>query len=202
MDHTEDKKLIKQILAGNERAFQTFFSEYLNRTYRFALTRVNQDSEAAREIAHRTLSKALTRMADYRGEAQLYTWICAICRNESIDWLRRNHKYHAHIVLTEDYPDIKAAVESFRIADKDTPEAQVQRDQAARLIQVALDQLPQKYGNALEWMYIEGYSVAEIATRLGVGREAAQSVLARAKRAFAEVYSALNSKQQTTQLMR
>jgi DNA-directed RNA polymerase specialized sigma24 family protein len=38
-----------------------------------------------------------------------------------------------------------------------------------------------------------GYSVEEIAAKLGVGLEAAQSLLARAKRGFQEVYSTLTT---------
>jgi RNA polymerase sigma-70 factor (ECF subfamily) len=60
-----------------------------------------------------------------------------------------------------------------------------------RLIQVALDRLPARYGNVLEWKYIEGYSVKEIAEKLDIGYEATQSLLARAKRAFGDVYSSL-----------
>jgi RNA polymerase sigma-70 factor (ECF subfamily) len=51
--------------------------------------------------------------------------------------------------------------------------------------------LPAHYGNALEWKYVYGFSVEEIAAKLGVGIDAAQSVLARAKRAFHEVYGTL-----------
>ena len=60
-----------------------------------------------------------------------------------------------------------------------------------RLIQVALDNLPARYGDALEWKYIEGHSVKEIAQRLELGTEATQSLLARARRAFADAYTSL-----------
>ena len=43
----------------------------------------------------------------------------------------------------------------------------------------------------LEWKYVEGWSIKEIATQLEIGTEATQSLLARAKRAFADVYSAM-----------
>ncbi len=61
-----------------------------------------------------------------------------------------------------------------------------------RLIQVALDRLPAKYGDVLEWKYVEGHSVKEISAKLDIGAEATQSLLARAKRAFADVYSSMN----------
>ena len=52
--------------------------------------------------------------------------------------------------------------------------------------------LPAKYGDVLEWKYVEGYSVKEISEKLEIGAEATQSLLARAKRAFADVYSSMN----------
>ena len=73
----------------------------------------------------------------------------------------------------------------------DDPQRQYQKHEAARLIQVALDRLPPKYGDALEWKYIEGYSVKEIATRLELSPEAAQSMLARARRSFQDIYGTL-----------
>jgi len=54
------------------------------------------------------------------------------------------------------------------------------------LVQEVLDYLPSNYGNALEWKYIEGFSVSEIAQRLQVSELAAQSILARARTSFRE----------------
>lgn len=187
----EDKMLVKQVLAGKERAFDQFFDENFARLYRFALVRLGGDEEAAREIAQLTLSKALRKLRSYRGEAALFTWLCAICRNEASDWLASEGRYHRHIVLTEDFPEVQAAVESLQIPEQMRPDAHYRRVELLRLIQVALDSLPAKYGDALEWKYIEGYSVKEIAERLNLGIEATQSLLARARRAFADVYSSL-----------
>ena len=33
----EDRKLVERLLAGDERAFSSFFEEYFPRVYRFAL---------------------------------------------------------------------------------------------------------------------------------------------------------------------
>ncbi len=189
----EDKKLVKQLLAGNERAFDQFFDENFARLYRFALTRLSDDPEAAREVAQLTLTKAVRKLGTYRAESALYTWLCAICRNETSDWLARQSRYREHIVLTEDLPEVRAAVESFQVPEQMTPERHYRRVELLRLIQVALDNLPAKYGDVLEWKYIEGYSVSEISTKLGIGVEATQSLLARARRAFSDVYSSLTA---------
>ena len=190
--YLEDKRLARQLLAGDERAFNRFFDDNFARLYRFALSRLSDDPEGAREVVQITLSRAIRKLHTYRAEAAMFTWLCAICRNEISDWLARQGRYREHVVLVEDYPEIQAAIDSFRAPVQDSPERQFQRVEALRLIQVALDRLPVKYGNVLEWKYIEGHSIREIAARLQIGTEAAQSLLARAKRAFADVYTTLN----------
>lgn len=190
--YLDDKKLVKQLLANDQRAFERFFSDNFARLYRFARARLGGDQEASREIVQNTLSKAVRKLHTYRAESALFTWLCAICRHEMSDWLASQKRYREHIVLIEDFPDVQAAVDSFRAPPDENPEREFQRTELTRLIQVALDRLPPKYGNVLEWKYIEGYSVREISDRLELGQEATQSLLARAKRAFGDVYSSLS----------
>ena len=200
--YLNDKKLVKQLLAGDQRAFDCFFDENFARLYRFALRRLSDDPDAAREVAQITLSKAVRKLHTYRAESALFTWLCAICRNETSDWLARQGRYREHIVLVEDFPEVQAAVDSVQIPEQMSPEHHYRRVELLRLIQVALDRLPPKYGDVLEWKYIEGHSIKEISKKLNIRDEATQSLLARAKRAFAEVYSALSEglDQQTTEL--
>jgi RNA polymerase sigma-70 factor (ECF subfamily) len=192
-DDLEDRRLVKRLLARDVKAFTVFFDGYFPRLYRFARTRLNDDPEITKEIVHVTLTKAIRKLASYRGEAAFFTWLCTICRNEINDHLARVVREREHFVLTEDLPDVRAAVDALAAPATDEPEDNFRRLETTRLIQVALDRLPTNYGNALEWKYIYGFSVEEIAAKLGVGLDAAQSVLARAKRAFHEVYGALTT---------
>jgi RNA polymerase sigma-70 factor (ECF subfamily) len=190
-DDLEDRRLVKRLLAHDRQAFQTFFDGFFPRLYRFARTRLGEDPDVTKEIVHVTLSKAIRKLGSYRGEAALFTWLCTICRNEINDHVERAARDRKHIVLTEDLPDVRAAVDALTAPASDEPEHNYRRVEATRLIQVALDRLPAHYGDALEWKYIYGFSVEEIAAKLGVGLDAAQSTLARAKRAFHDVYAAL-----------
>jgi RNA polymerase sigma-70 factor (ECF subfamily) len=189
--YLEDKKLAKRLLSGKEQAFSQFFDENFARLYRFVLVRISNDDEAAKEIVQSALSSALRKIHTYRGESALFTWLCVIARNELVDWLRRNTRYRDHIVLTEDFPEIRATVDSILAPPAEDPGQHYQKYEVTRLIQVALDSLPPKYGDALEWKYIQGYSVKEIATKMDLSPDAVQSLLARAKRAFQEIYSTL-----------
>jgi RNA polymerase sigma-70 factor (ECF subfamily) len=60
----------------------------------------------------------------------------------------------------------------------------VWRQQIHRVVEATLDALPGHYGEVLEWKYLDGYSVDEIARRLEVGPKAAESQLTRAREAF------------------
>jgi RNA polymerase sigma-70 factor (ECF subfamily) len=187
----EDRRLVKRMLAHDAQAFNAFFEGYFGRLYRFARIRLSDDPEITKEIVHVTLTKAIRKLATYRGEASLFTWLCTICRNEISDHIERLARDRQHLVLTEDLPDVRAVVDALAAPHSDEPEDRFRRLETTRLIQVALDKLPAHYGDALEWKYIYGFSVEEIAAKLGLGLEAAQSVLARAKRAFHDVYGAL-----------
>jgi RNA polymerase sigma-70 factor (ECF subfamily) len=182
---TSDPQLIRRMLAGDERAFEAFFNAYFPRLYRFALPRLNGDVDVTREIVQVTLGKAIRKLESFRGESGLFTWICQICRNEIVDYIRAERRMR-HVVLIDDQPELRAAVESIEAPDEFDLVKGYGREEAARLVRVVLDRLPASYGDALEWKYIEGESVETIGERLGIGTTAAQSLLARARRAFRE----------------
>lgn len=189
--HLEDLRLVRRIRRGDEAAFRHVFDEYYDRLYRFALARTNSDQTAAEDLVQQTMTRAIQSLRSYRGEAQLQTWLYTICRNTIIDWKRKKGLRDNAVVLAEDFPGIRAVVESYSAPDRDDPVASAENFEMSRLVQTVLDRLPKNYGDALEWKYIQGWSVMEIANELDIGKEAAQSLLARAKRAFAEIYTDL-----------
>jgi RNA polymerase sigma-70 factor (ECF subfamily) len=182
---------MKLMLAGDQRAFSTFFHRFFPVLYRFVLTRVPGDEDLAEEIAQVSLCKAIDHAASWRGEAQLLTWLCSICRRELAQHFRKVNRTPTQVELTEELPEVRAALESLR--GDDDPEQLVLRDEIAGLVHVALDRLPSHYAQVLEWKYLEGESVREIATRFGATPKAVESMLTRARGAYRDVLSALLS---------
>ena len=184
--------LTRRMLGGEERAFTEFFDGYCPRLYRFAMARLRGNEDAVEEVVQNTLCKAIWGMKSYRGEAALFTWLCTICRRE-IQAHYRNLQVAP--LLPEDSPEIRAALDSLASSEEHDPESQLRRSEMARLVQVTLDCLPPWYGDALEWKYIHGLSVKEIADRLNLGSKAAESLLTRARQAFREGFAALAGNQ-------
>ena len=183
-----DQRLVRGLVAGDERAFDEFFDTYFQKVYRFALRRVGDES-LAEDAAQATLTAAVRGVATWRGEAALFTWLCTICRHEVHDhWLRLGR--HPELMPIDDAPEVRAALEALS-AGGDSPERALERAEIAGAVQLVLDHLPGRYGDVLEWKYIQGLSVAEIATRLGTSMKAAESTLTRARLAFREGYSSL-----------
>lgn len=183
---TAESELVRRMLAGDEQAFNAFFTSHFPRLFRFALPRLNGEVEAAREVVQATLGKGMRRLHGYRGEAALFSWLCQICRHEIVDYLRVQQRHSQRVVLIDDRPELRAAIESLEAPEEYDLVRGYGRDEVGRLVKSVLDRLPARYGDALEWKYVEGRSVEEIGAELGIGHTAAQSLLARARVAFRE----------------
>ena len=179
-----DRAVARRILGGDEAAFRELFDRFFPRLYRFALARTGGDRETASDVVQQTFCNAIERLDSYRGEAALYTWFCQICRNVLNDHFRKRGRSAQRVVLLEDQPNARAILESLSAPVGDQPETGVWRQQLHRIVEATLDSLPGRYGEILEWKYIDGLSVVEIAGKLDVGAKAAESLLTRAREAF------------------
>jgi RNA polymerase sigma-70 factor, ECF subfamily len=172
----EERELVIRLRAGDESAFETFAGHYIAGLYRFALRRLDHDRELTRDIVQSTVCKVIEKLDGFRGEAPLFTWMCACCRNEIAAHFRRTGRRPKEVELTGDF------------ARDETEGAD-----ASELVHAALDRLPPTYARALEWRYLDGLEVADVAQRLGLTYKAAESLLSRARSAFREGYEQLHA---------
>lgn len=128
----------------------------------------------------------MRNLASYRGDAALFTWLCQICRRQVVDYLRAQKRHSDHVIPVEDSDDMRAALEAIAAPASEEPFHGYSAAETSQIVRSMLDRLPNRYGDVLEWKYVEGMTVEEIAQALGVGVIAAQSLLARARRAFRE----------------
>jgi RNA polymerase sigma-70 factor (ECF subfamily) len=191
--HQSDRDLVQRMLAGDQQAFQEFFDAHFPGLYRFAMTRLGHDADVAEEVVQSTLCKVVRKLHTYRGEASLFTWACTFCRWEISAWQSKHGRRGLAVELVEESPEVRAALESISALDAAGPRERLLRQEVADLVRLTLDQLPRRYGDALEWKYVEGLSVKEIAVRLGLGPKAAESLLTRARQAFREAFATLAS---------
>lgn len=181
--HGEDRVLVGRMIAGDERAFDEFFEANFAPMFRFALRRLDGNEDAAEEVVQAALSSAVTKLATYRGEAALMTWLIAFCRNEISAWWRRAKREPSTALFADDLAHVEAVLDSLAMTHAESSDT-------SRVVQSILDRLPRHYGDVLEWKYIDSLSVNDIAARLGTTAKAAESLLTRARNAFREAFSA------------
>jgi RNA polymerase sigma-70 factor, ECF subfamily len=191
-DHSNpDLAIAQRILRGDQRAFRELFDRFFPRLYRFALARAGGDHDVASDVVQQTLCKGIERLDTYRGEAALYTWFCQICRHTLLDHCRKTRRSLQLIQPLEDEPQIRAVLDAIAGPLDEQPEVQAWRSDICRLVQATMDVLPERYGDVLEWKYIDGLAVTDIAARLDIGAKAAESLLTRARNAFREAMLAM-----------
>ena len=193
MQNEQDQQLVARVLAKDRAAFEEFFEIYFGRLCRFARGRMSAE-DAIEDVVQETLIKAIRHLDSYRGEAQLFSWLCQICRNEVSNWYKRYGRKQEMVVSLDDDPQVRAILESLQSSDSQNMDDSIA---LTRIVQLTLDYLPDRYGKVLEWKYLEGLSVKEIAARLDTGGLAAQSLLARARTAFREAFAELQHELET-----
>lgn len=181
----QDRKLARRMVRGDQRAIQAFCNEHLGKLYRFARARLPSEQDVD-EVVQVVLTNAARRIETYRGDASLYTWLCQICRREAAKHLAGKAR-HANVTAFSEDDEVNATVQQMAGTAADEPDAVADRAEVIQTVQHALDRLPARYAQALELKYIDGFSSKEIAERFHMADAAAQSLLARARRAFRDV---------------
>jgi RNA polymerase sigma-70 factor (ECF subfamily) len=178
-----DRALVTRMRAGEQRAFDEFFNASAPRLVAFVARRSALDSATLEDVVQCALIKAVRHLADYRGEAALFTWLTEICRHELADMRRKTARRPIHVSLDE--AGAAAILETqLRVPEHQEPISQLDAVAQRTAIMEVLLSLPELYAQALEAKYGDGLAVKDIAGQLGLTPIATQSLLARAREAF------------------
>ena len=190
---TEDQALVRRIVAGDEEAFRGFFDQHVRGLYRFVMARVDNNPEATQEIVQSTLVKAVESFGAFRGDGALSSWLYGICRFEIQAYYRSRTRARREEPYDAPRDDGRPSADAW-ISDDDGPDVDLGRKETSGQVHEALDRLPRHYGDALEWKYLDGLKVKQIAQRLDMAPKAAESLLTRAREAFRREFERLRSR--------
>ncbi len=167
----EDAALLARYAAGDAAAAGLLATRLTPLMYGHAL-RVLGDGAEAQDVAQEALMRLWKIAPQWRaGEAKVSTWIYRVVANLCTDLLRKRR--------TTPLDDVAEPADP-------APSAAAQMQQAARVdaLQAALAVLPDRQRQAVVLRHIDGLANPEIASILGVGVEAVESLTARGKRAL------------------
>src|SRR5687767_16027783 len=84
----DERQLIARVIAGEGRAQRELYESHVDRVYRLAYRLAGED-ELARDFTQLTFIRAFERIADFRFESSLATWLHTIGVSTALNRLRK-----------------------------------------------------------------------------------------------------------------
>ncbi len=183
-----ERELVVRMRAGDQQAFDTFFNANATRLAAFAARRCALDAAALEDVVQQTLINAMRNLASFRGDSTLFTWLCQICRNLLAD-IRRKADRQPKVESLDAIVVNRTAAVPVQLIDYRDPLDACDADSSRSAIRRTVNGLSPRYGRILELKYGDELSMGEIAQLMDLSEAAAQSLLARARRAFSDGWS-------------
>jgi RNA polymerase sigma-70 factor, ECF subfamily len=170
----------QQVPERTAAAFEAIMRSHNGRLFRVARAILKDDAEAEDALQDAYL-EAYRHMSDFRGDAQLSTWLTRIVVNQSLMRLRRQRRERVIIPFGArnkaqereeiDVPDDKA----------ESPSNAAMRAEFRRLLEDRIDQLPVAFRTVFVMREVEDMTVEETAECLGIPPATVRTRLFRAR---------------------
>jgi RNA polymerase sigma-70 factor, ECF subfamily len=144
-----------------------------------------RNAEDSNDIAQEVFIQAYESLNHFRNDAELSTWIYRIAVNKSLDFLRwkKRKKRFAHVKSIFGFGEDNDEVE-IQIQVGENPAKELENSERKKILDWAVDQLPENQKTAITLSKYEGFSNKEISEILNVSLSAVESLIHRAKQSL------------------
>lgn len=181
-----DAWLVERAVAGDQKAFELLVIKYQRRIQRL-IGRMVRDVDLVEDIAQETFIRAYRALAQFRGEAQFYTWLYRIAVNTAKKFLmdlKRNPTVSENSFKSDD--DDETSYAENELTSSETPDAVLASKEIAQIINAALEALPDELRQAITLREIEGLSYEEISEAMNCPIGTVRSRIFRAREAISQ----------------
>lgn len=137
-----------------QQGFQQMYKAYAERLY-WHIRRMVNHHEDADDILQDVFVKAWKGLKNFRGDAQLYTWLYRIASNETMTFLSKNTR--TKTIALEDAPN----------HDSNTSVGGPDEDTILKKLELALQTLPEKQRLVFNMRYYDEMTYQQISEVLG-----------------------------------
>lgn len=178
--------LIARAVGKDETAIRAIIREHNRRLFRVARSIVRDDGEAE-DVLQEAYVKAFAALGSFRADASLSTWLMRIVVNEALQRMRKRAPILADDFLLQRLEHHDNVV-PFPLSSGSPidPERAVAQKQIAKLLERAIDTLPDEFRAVLVARVLEDMSIEETADLLGIKPETVKTRLFRARRLLKE----------------
>ena len=149
-----------------------------NELFRLAL-RITLNRAEAEDVVQETMIKVWNRRDHWNEIDNLEAFCLTICRNISLDKMKKAENQNQSLQEGHDAPDASYA---------SNPEEQAMQRDRVRLIRRLIDRLPEKQRSCMQLRDFEGKSYKEIAKVLGISEEQVKINIFRARQTIKQKF--------------
>lgn len=171
--HLDDSEICKQFAQGGsqaEKAFTIIVGKYGPMLYN-QIRAITKNHEHTNDVLQNVFVKVYQNLADFKGDSALYTWMYRIARNEALNFIEKEQR-RSGVDLDTPILEIKAGHAVLGHTDSET---------ISKLLQKAIDSLPEKQAVVFQLKYFEDLPYNEISKRLGTSEGALKASFHHAK---------------------
>ena len=175
-DPLSDEEVVARVLAGETSMFEIVMRRYNQRLYRVARSILRNDSEAE-DVMQDAYVRAYEHLDQFAGRARFSTWLTRIAVNEALARQRRGNRYQELEPMSQSDGDPMDGFRSMAL----NPEQEASNSQIRRLLEEAVEKLPDAYRTVFVLREIEEMSTADTANVLELSEENVKVRLHRAR---------------------
>jgi RNA polymerase sigma-70 factor, ECF subfamily len=175
-----DEEIVARVVGGEVPLFEVLMRRHNQKVYR-AVRSLLRDETEAEDAMQQTYLAAYLHLSRFEGASRFSTWLVRIAINEALGRLRRRHPT---VALDEgaaeaELPRSAPATDGRRASAN--PEERAMSSELSRLLEGALDAIPETYRVVFMLREVEGMDTAETAEALEVSEETVKTRLHRAR---------------------
>jgi RNA polymerase sigma-70 factor (ECF subfamily) len=172
--------LLARARRGEEPALRAIVQQNNRRLFRLARSIVRDEHEAE-DVVQECYVRAFTHLSEFRGESSLATWLTRITLNEAYGRLRRR-RAAVNVENIEAAGANEAQIIPFPLwSSQPDPERSMAQQQINKILERAIDALPEPFRLVLVARLIEDMSIEETADLLGLRPQTVKTRLHRAR---------------------
>lgn len=165
-----DLALITRVRAGNSAAFEPLMRRYNQRLFRLSRSLCKNDTDAM-DVLQDSYVIAYEKLAQFSGPDGFAGWLSRIVRNEALMRIRRNKL--VDICSIQDHEPLELY--------KESPSEVLAQGQLTKIIEHAIDQLPEGYASVFVMRGVQQLTTQETAVSLDLDIDVVKKRYSRAR---------------------
>ena len=176
-----DQELVKKVLEGNTQIFEIIISNTQNLVLHIIYKMVN-DPEDRKDITQEVYLKVYDKLAGFKFNSKLSTWIGTVAYNTCLSYLGRKKIPILNVMNEKGKEDWESIESQFTGNMKNQTEAYILKKERARILALEIEKLPPLYKTIISLYHKQELSYKEIATITGLAEGTLKSNLYRARK--------------------